>query len=482
MVWDFVRIVPFDLSRLPRLVIPVVRIGVLSMDGFKCQQCDAPLRIDTSLIDLSPAQQTLLMGKLLPPEAVELNPADYISPSRLALYEKTRKRAMYESLSDGSDSEAQSEQHGQEHADPSRLSSVHSFVVLPANSPDTMDASAQLPQTISQRVATLEHVLKILSANQTVDHPLCEECATLLVDNFKRKYDQVSREKDSYLAFLRKLRALEDAFGHGEEDARLAATKLERSRQHDEEATLLAQLQQLEHERTALDAELAQAQAQHDALVEGPLAEVLRTRNANELELARRRNELAQSRAAYSTHLDRLDRLRAFNIHRELFTITFDHQYGTINGLRLGYRVPWAENNAALGQVVLLLMYLLRRYDVEVEQYRLVPMGAQLYVVKETLDDGHGRVLELHTSNEFSLGKLFNYNKLDVSMIALLDIVTQVEARATARDPELVLPYLISAKRDTIGGKSIRVTSNAEWTTSCKFLLTNLNWLLLASA
>ena len=61
-------------------------------------------------------------------------------------------------------------------------------------------------------------------------------------------------------------------------------------------------------------------------------------------------------------------------------------------------------------------------------------------------------------------------------MIALLDIVSLIEAKVLSIDQEIELPYKI--KNDTIGGKSIRVTSNSEWTSSCKFLLTNLNWIL----
>ena len=61
-------------------------------------------------------------------------------------------------------------------------------------------------------------------------------------------------------------------------------------------------------------------------------------------------------------------------------------------------------------------------------------------------------------------------------MIALLDIVSLIEAKVLSIDQEIELLYKI--KNDTIGAKSIRVTSNSEWTSSCKFLLTNLNWIL----
>lgn len=63
-------------------------------------------------------------------------------------------------------------------------------------------------------------------------------------------------------------------------------------------------------------------------------------------------------------------------------------------------------------------------------------------------------------------------------MIALLDIVHQLEMNLLKRDEELALPYTMDVGHGMIGGKSIRVTSNSQWTESCSLLLINLKWML----
>lgn len=200
-----------------------------------------------------------------------------------------------------------------------------------------------------------------------------------------------------------------------------------------------------------------------------------------------KQSHLEHSKALYQKQLDHLDSLRTLNIYKRLFNILFDGEesYGRINGFRLGYRVPLPEVNAALGQVVHLLKFLQKRLDLELEGYKLVAMGSKSYLVKTarvSAEEAEGRrgssILQLHSTNEFTLGKLFNFNKLDVSLIALLDIVSQFEARIKELDEEFELPYAISPTHDKIGGKSIRVTLNSRWTEACTFLLTDLAWML----
>ena len=162
-----------------------------------------------------------------------------------------------------------------------------------------------------------------------------------------------------------------------------------------------------------------------------------------------------------------------------MFDIKIDDKYGKINGFRIGYKIVLPEVNAALGQIVLLLTLITKRLDLRLKNYKLVPMGSQSHIVKFTdSEDGtrHKKILNLYSSDEFTLGRLFNFNKMDVAMIALLEVVALIEMQLKRIDSELELPYKIY--KDTIGGKSIRVTANSEWTQSCKNLLTCLNWVL----
>lgn len=525
----------------------------MPIDTLKCQKCNSPLHIDKSLLGLSHAQQNLLVGKVDYADSglARLNPQDYIPPDRLKLYNEVtsnsqnpKKKAMYDSLSDESDEDDKEIADSSEQTDvyngqfqsvdanESHLENSQSFLLLKSETDDSLSSSLEREattdpsaavtssnqtsprrnadqtngvKTISQRLSTLEHIFKILSSNQDIDHPLCLECANLLVENYKLKFDQNQKEKDNYLAFLRKLKSQENAFNVTDLEDNLKSTVEEFQQLKKVESKKLAELRSLETEKVALDSELNNLEREYDQLVNGDLNAVLKLKNQTDFTLHNKVNDLEKAKASYQSSLDHLDEIRGMNIYKQIFNITFESHYGTINGFRLGYKVPWPENNSALGQIVLLLVYLLKRFNLKLQNYKLTPLGSQSHIVKITtplatgstsVDNGGGTggsgsiyverktktILDLHTSNEFSLGKLFNFNKLDVSMIALLDIVSQIESKIVSIDSEIALPYKISAKRDSIGGNSIRVTSNSEWTTSCKFLLINLNWLLLHSS
>ena len=48
---------------------------------------------------------------------------------------------------------------------------------------------------MSTRIKTLNKIFAILSNNQEVDHPLSEDCAKLLIENYQLKFDQSQKEK-----------------------------------------------------------------------------------------------------------------------------------------------------------------------------------------------------------------------------------------------------------------------------------------------
>ena len=160
---------------------------------------------------------------------------------------------------------------------------------------------------------------------------------------------------------------------------------------------------------------------------------------------------MEQSKAAYDVQLDHIDKLRNLNIYTRIFHISCDSQdkFATINGFRLGHKIIWPEINAALGQIVLLLVFLIKRLKLDLKNYKLVPMGSQSQIIKFSAKDAvdgttkSKTILNLYSSDEFSLGKLFNFNKLDVAMIALLDIVSLIEAKVLSIDQEIELPYKI---------------------------------------
>lgn len=354
---------------------------------------------------------------------------------------------------------------------------------------------------MSTRIKTLNKIFAILSNNQEIDHPLSEDCAKLLIENYQLKFDQSQKEKETYLSFLRKLKDKDSQLNlyneddenneivnpdllHQDLDQKLYQSIQEFQKLSVQEKENLKELKKLEQTKTELETQLSNYQQELNNLRENGLNSILRLKNKLQLELNEKNKKLEQSKAAYDVQLDHIDKLRNLNIYTRIFHISCDSQdkFATINGFRLGHKIIWPEINAALGQIVLLLVFLIKRLKLDLKNYKLVPMGSQSQIIKFSAKDAvdgttkSKTILNLYSSDEFSLGKLFNFNKLDVAMIALLDIVSLIEAKVLSIDQEIELPYKI--KNDTIGAKSIRVTSNSEWTSSCKFLLTNLNWIL----
>lgn len=500
-------------------------INTMLQTDFVCQKCKNRLFLDESLEKLTSAQSNLLTQIISEPdkhakESSSVNPELFIPSNRLELYKEINKSNPQPIITKNVTDNANEL--------PSSLNSNYSYVFISdeESSPgdkvtkkksnevkeqpkETVSSPIDDPSsTISGRINTLNHIFQVLSTNQEIDHPLCSDCSQLLVENFKLKFDQSQREKDYYLTFLKKLKERDGIvsakINPDEIDSKLMQAMNEYEKLQQEEQDKITELKQLEQTKKELDQQLIDLNHEFTKLKKFELNKVLELKNNLSLELRMKSNKLEQSKSLYQMHLNNLDRLRTLNIYNKFFDISFDKndEYGTINGFRLGHKVPWSEMNAAFGQIVLLLTFLMKRLELNLANYRLVPMGSKSQIIKisythreESMDPNtpepapssevsNGErvklktVLNLYSSNEFSLGKLFNFNKLDVSMIALLDILAHIEAKLVNLDPEIELPYAISRKRDSIGGKSIRVTSNSEWSYSCKYLLTNLNWIL----
>ncbi|KAK6203451.1 autophagy protein Apg6-domain-containing protein [Scheffersomyces amazonensis] len=488
-----------------------------------CRSSDSPIRVDKTLRNLSRPQVELLVNNL--PTKQEdhnekeyirsLEPSTYIEEERLNRFNGAQSRGhepgkvsnyfdtINEKHYDNEDNDNDNNNDNDNDNDiESVTETINSFSYIVVDDGDESTVVPSLNETnvvtngttdddtdfkLSSHLQALTKIFDILANRSEVDHPLSEECASQLIENYKLKFDQTQKEKDSYLAFLKKLKDRHPEDVDSIEKVEELDTKIEHSldeykRLATEEINYLNNLKELEGQKSQLDEELNQLKSELDGLYKNNLSEILNLKNKLKMDLDRQNNKLEQSKAAYRMHLNHLDKLRNMNIYSTLFNITVDEddKYGMINGFRLGYKVVWPEVNAALGQIAILLTFLIKRLQIKLINYKLVPLGSRSYIVKytETPTERTKTVLNLYSSDEFSLGKLFNYSKLDVSMIALLDIVAQVESKLNNIDHELVLPYAISSHRDSIGNKSIRVTTNGEWTHSCKFLLIDLKWIL----
>ncbi|EAZ63927.2 hypothetical protein PICST_80227 [Scheffersomyces stipitis CBS 6054] len=448
---------------------------------FHCQECGVAVKLDESLLKLNSAQLKLLIHKnhqdkhrRITENDYQLDPEEFIPRDRLEIYKSASSghvrpiqfRNMIESEDEEDEDEDEDEESNNNDSENGETRS------------ETPKETRQEPDehVFASRMKTLTKIFEILSSNQQINHPLSADCAQLLIENYKLKFDQTQKEKDNYLSFLKKLK---DRDTSEDIDHKLAESIDEYKKLKAEEKSNVSELKDLENSRAQLEKQLEELKTELKDLQENNLTDILKLKSKLQLDLSRKYNALEQAKASYRMHLNHLDKLRSMNIYTKMFSIRFDEQdkYGSINGFRLGYRIVEPEINAALGQIVMLLMFLTSRLNLKLRHYKLVPMGSRSQIIKYSARE-RTTVLNLYSSDEFSLGKLFNFNKLDVSLITLLDVVAQVEARLIQIDPDIELPYKISPHRDSIGGRSIRVTSKSEWTQACKFLLTDLNWIL----
>lgn len=448
---------------------------------FHCQKCANPIKLDDSLLNLNTVQVNLLKdkrGRRLTDtqddeEEDDPDPSQFITQDKIDLINSINDQTPIIYNNDLED-------HHDNNLSLSTSMTSNSFVFVSDGEliDDKHDDDHGL---ISNRLRTLNKVFEILSSNNDIDHPLCQDCCNLLIDNYKLKFDQSQKEKDYYLNFLKKLRDQNEVHDNDNDD-KLGKVLKEYENLKNQQEEKLEALKVLEDTKVKLDEQLNKLKQEFEESKNNDLDSILTLRNDLSLDFSTNMNKLTQVNNQYQQKLNHLDNLRNFNIYNEFFKISCDekNKFGTINGFRLGYKVPWSEVNSGLGQIVLLLLFLIKRLQFKLVNYKLIPMGSQSQIIKisQVEDDKAKTVLNLYSSNEFSVGKLFNFNKFDVSMIALLDIISQIQQKIKLIDDELELPYKISSKKDTIGGKSIRVTSNSEWTDSCKFLLTNLNWML----
>lgn len=55
----------------------------------------------------------------------------------------------------------------------------------------------------ANRLRTTGKLFDLMSAKSDVDHPLCHECADMLLESLAKQLRDVSRERDCYIDFLR---------------------------------------------------------------------------------------------------------------------------------------------------------------------------------------------------------------------------------------------------------------------------------------
>ena len=514
-----------------------------------CQKCRIPLQVDSTLDDLNPAAFDLLVGSAVKAQQ-NATPQTHLNypAERKALYDRVAKQGSSplqrrtipppHGDEDAPDAEATGTADKPLPADMSFIEITESQIVVPKSSSankrnhntatkgksEAIGDDEKNGEVLSARMMKNEKLFAILSAHSDIDHPICSECTSLLLQSYSAKLASATRERDAYAGFLKQLQ--QNSTAHTEEGRTMTEKELVQLKQQDQDS--FEELLQLEKEKADLEAELADLEEQSHQL---DLEEesFWRDRNAFDEETHELNSTLISLQQKFAHDQQQLDKLQRSNVYNDTFYISHDGYFGTINGLRLGrlaaQNVEWAEINAAWGQTLLLLTTVAERLNFTFQGYRLKPLGSTSRIEKleypqqppvslpgsstaaeqrlrEATPASQPKVtpLDLFSSGETAVGRMFNHRRFDAGMVAFLECLAQVckhverssssttrdragldrqTSKASAQQPGLI-PYRFDG--DKIGGVSIKlgmgIQQDENFTKACKHALTCCKYLL----
>ncbi|KAK5237853.1 Vacuolar protein sorting-associated protein atg6 [Exophiala xenobiotica] len=507
-----------------------------------CQKCQQHVDPDTTIEDLNPASFDLLVGKAqqhnnslprlnYPQERKDLY--DRVSTQATSpVYKRTIPAPQDEStinLRTVSD-------HGPRAAPPdmSFIEITQSQAVLPDK--DVVNGQKRSPKSkrdgdsgedkkkyrFSTDVEKAQVLYEVLSSRSDVDHPICAECTSLLLASFSARLGSTNRERDAYASFLKSVQqTVSSTTSNNDSKAAKTTADAQKTGQStfDHLKRTEGQSQTIEKDIGKLEEEMQQAELEEQAYWSA--------RNAIDDQLHETTVRLLTLQEKYTHDRQQLERLQRTNVYNDTFCISHDGSFGTINGLRLGrlpnQTVDWTEINAAWGQAILLLATVAERLRYSFQGYRLRPQGSTSRIDKleypqqspsvvrqSTAGQDRGlqsaaanpepkvTVLDLFSSGDMAIGRMFNHRRFDNGMVAFLDCISQLaryiqrtskvdlkttpSKNATSRNAasKNILPYEIDD--DKIGNVSIKLgvgfSQDENFTKACKYALTCCKYLL----
>jgi beclin 1 len=340
----------------------------------------------------------------------------------------------------------------------------------------------------------MNRLFEILSSRSDIDHPICVDCADMLVEGFQKRLESVSKERDAYVKYLREIQASQPS----KDDIKAQQEALKRAERDKEHA--MEELKKLEKEKDTADAEIL-ALEEESRRLDLEEEKFWRERNAFAAKMADFQSERDSVNVKYSNDSQLLEKLQRTNVYNDTFCISHDGSFATINGLRLGRLsgkpVDWPEINAAWGHALLLLVTVADKLGYKFQGYEAQPMGSTSKIIRyENASPASSRIgsrsamqpppkkhtLELYSSGDMPLGFTFMHRKFDNAMVAFLELVRQlglhVQRQTEATGNVLSLPYRIEG--DKIGDVSIKlgIAQDDGWTKACKLTLTCCKFLL----
>jgi len=180
-----------------------------------------------------------------------------------------------------------------------------------------------------------------------------------------------------------------------------------------------------------------------------------------------------------------LRKLKRFNLLNEaMFIHTVSDslsepgiKFASINGLRLGRSkddpVPWTEINAGLGFLCLLIDVIVKKLEINLTQYRLLPRGSYSVIIKKS----DRSTLELYADQTSGgLTRFLTGRKFDSAMHALLQIISEIVWHIQKIDKKISTPFPINDIEGKIDGVSVSLQFNSEtnWSNAMKMVLANV--------
>ncbi|KAI9699174.1 MAG: autophagy protein 6 [Bogoriella megaspora] len=478
-----------------------------------CQKCKTPLKLDSSLDHLSPAAFKILAESGTPVEQhqSESNKTARGSSSSRPLYPQERhenylRASAVRGTSVSARNTAPATTPGIDDPTMSFLMLSDSQIGPPIHNQKARedrsknDSSERRDEKsdvglgsgtfLSKKAEANARLFDVLSSRSDIDHPVCVECAELLVEGLEKRLASATRERDAYVQYVKQVTSSIPT----DEELNEARKELEKTRKREEEA--FKELQRLEKEKAELDTELERLNIEAVEL-DSEEASFWKDRNAFSTTLTQFQNDRDALNAQYEHDAKQLERLQRTNVYNDTFSIGHDGYYGTINGLRLGRLsnplIEWAEINAAWGQTCLLLATVAEKLKFGFQGYTLNPIGSTSTINKieypqstSTNDPTHPAkpkitTLELYCNGDVPLGLAFLHRRFDGAMVAFLDCLRQLGDHVEQTGlgvAGLKMPYAI--KKDKIGDASIKFGFNQEevWTKACKYTLTCCKYLL----
>ena len=170
-----------------------------------------------------------------------------------------------------------------------------------------------------------------------------------------------------------------------------------------------------------------------------------------------------------------LRRLKRMSLLDEAFHISAHGPgFGTVNGVRIGQpSVPWAEVNAGLGFLCLLMDVLVKRTNMSLTQYRLLPRGSYSVIIKRS----DKSVLELFADDSSGgISRFLTGRKFDSAMTAFALVVSELVTLLQRENRAFSVPHAIDEQDGKVGDLPITLQFNSEenWSNAVKMLMIDI--------